>query len=51
MNDDSDDFSLRQPSGIDHRLTDILRSGGRRLLVQTIELGGAHPSSRTVPIV
>jgi putative transposase len=38
MNDNSNVFPLRQPGNIDDPLTDILRSGARRLLAQAIEL-------------
>jgi transposase-like protein len=38
MNDNSNVFPLRQPGRIDDPLTDILRSGARRLLAQAIEL-------------
>ena len=38
MNDHSNVFPLRQPGNIDDPLTDILRSGARRLLAQAIEL-------------
>ena len=38
MNEDSNVFPLRQPGNIDDPLTDILRSGARRLLAQAIEL-------------
>jgi len=38
MNDNSNVFSLRQPGNIDDPLTDILRSGARRLLAQAIVL-------------
>jgi putative transposase len=38
MNDNSNVFPLRQPGEIDDPLTDILRSGARRLLAQAIEL-------------
>jgi hypothetical protein len=37
MTENSNVFSLRQ-SGIDDPLTDILRSGARRLLAQAIEI-------------
>jgi len=38
MNENSNVFPLRQPGNIDDPLTDILRSGARRLLAQAIEL-------------
>src|ERR1700756_5680267 len=38
INDNSNVFPLRQPGNIDDPLTDILRSGARRLLAQAIEL-------------
>ena len=38
MNDNSNVFPLRQPGNIDDPLTDILRSGARRLLAQAIEM-------------
>jgi putative transposase len=38
MNDNSNVFPLRQPGNIDDPLTDILRSGARRLLAHAIEL-------------
>jgi putative transposase len=38
MDDNSNVFPLRQPGNIDDPLTDILRSGARRLLAQAIEL-------------
>src|SRR5215472_7287414 len=38
MNDHSNVFPLHQPGNIDDPLTDILRSGARRLLAQAIEL-------------
>jgi putative transposase len=38
MNDNGNVFPLRQPRNIDDPLTDILRSGARRLLAQAIEL-------------
>jgi putative transposase len=38
MNENSKVFPLRQPGNIDDPLTDILRSGARRLLAQAIEL-------------
>ena len=38
MNDNSNVFPHRQPGNIDDPLTDILRSGARRLLAQAIEL-------------
>jgi hypothetical protein len=38
MNENSNLFPLRQPGNIDDPLTDILRSGARRLLAQAIDL-------------
>jgi putative transposase len=38
MDDNSNVFPLRQPGNINDPLTDILRSGARRLLAQAIEL-------------
>jgi putative transposase len=38
MKENSKAFLLRQPGNIDDPLTDILRSGARRLLAQAIEL-------------
>jgi hypothetical protein len=38
MDENSNVFPLRQPGDIDDPLTDILRSGARRLLAQAIEL-------------
>jgi hypothetical protein len=38
MNENSNVFPLRQPGNIDDPLTDILRSGARRLLAQAIHL-------------
>src|SRR6516165_9784977 len=38
MNENSNVFPLRQPGNIDDPLTDILRSGARRLLAQAIEM-------------
>ena len=37
MNDDTSIVRLRQPEAIDDPLTDILRSGARRLLAQALE--------------
>jgi putative transposase len=38
MDENSNVFPLRQPGNIDDPLTDILRSGARRLLAQAIEI-------------
>jgi putative transposase len=38
MNTDSKVVRLRQPDAIEDALTDVLRSGARRLLAQAIEL-------------
>ena len=37
MNENSNIVSLRQPDAIDDPLTNILRSGARRLLAQAVE--------------